>query len=224
MSITSAAGPESEPRTAMLSLAIAVDQPELARRIRATIEADGLTCLIEVESIDSLVTHPQMGEVQAILLRIGAARGQVLDGFKTARTHFPELPIIGLWPEDQRIEDQRALKAGIDGLLPESQIESALGPTIGAVCSGLVCFPRRLPADSQTEPLSVREKQVLGMLIMGFTNAEIARRLYLAESTVKSHLSSAYLKLGVRSRKDAAALILDPDRGLGTAILSISDS
>ena len=38
----------------------------------------------------------------------------------------------------------------------------------------------------------------------------------------KSHLSSAYMKLGVRSRKDAAALILDPHEGFGAGILSIS--
>jgi DNA-binding NarL/FixJ family response regulator len=60
------------------------------------------------------------------------------------------------------------------------------------------------------------------MLVRGFTNAEIAARLYLAESTVKSHLSSAYTKLGVRSRRDAATMILDPGQGLGPGILAIS--
>jgi DNA-binding NarL/FixJ family response regulator len=69
--------------------------------------------------------------------------------------------------------------------------------------------------------LSPREKQVLSMVVLGFTNREIANKLYLAESTIKSHLSSAFEKLGVRSRSDAVALILDSKNGLGTGILSI---
>ena len=67
----------------------------------------------------------------------------------------------------------------------------------------------------------MREKQILGLVVMGMTNAQIASKLFLAESTVKSHLSSSFTKLGVASRNEAVGLILDPTRGQGLGILTI---
>jgi DNA-binding CsgD family transcriptional regulator len=54
------------------------------------------------------------------------------------------------------------------------------------------------------------------------TNAEIAQKLFVTEASVKAHLTSAFAKLGVRSREAAAALILDPDAGYGPGILRIT--
>jgi DNA-binding NarL/FixJ family response regulator len=59
--------------------------------------------------------------------------------------------------------------------------------------------------------------------VLGFTNREIADKLYLAESTVKTHLSSAFTKLDARSRSEAVARILDPESGYGVGILAIAD-
>jgi DNA-binding NarL/FixJ family response regulator len=59
------------------------------------------------------------------------------------------------------------------------------------------------------------------MVVRGLTNRQIAHELFLAESTVKTHLSSAFSKLNTRSRAEAAAIILDPDEGLGDSILTL---
>jgi len=204
------------------SLAVVADEPALAARLRDTLMGGRLDCTFEATSLEELASEHPNGRIAVLVLRLGTTRDQILGAFKSACSLFEDTPIVGIWPDGLRREDRRAVMTGIDGLLAESQIESALVSTVQAVRSGLICLPRRMPNGTQAESLSSREKQVLGMLIMGFTNAEIGRRLYLAESTVKSHLSSAYTKLGVRSRKDAAAIILDPNGGLGTGILAIS--
>ena len=49
-------------------------------------------------------------------------------------------------------------------------------------------------------PLSPRERQILAMVVLDFSNAEIASKLFVSESNVKNHLSSAFQKLGVKSR------------------------
>jgi DNA-binding NarL/FixJ family response regulator len=203
-------------------VAVISDHRSITARVREALLETGLSCVAEVDSVDRLAGSLAGESPDAIVIRIAAPHARIIDAYKTTRERYPRAAIIGLWPREQGREDRRALRTGIDGLLREDQIETALVPTVRASCSGQVCFPRPAAAHGSCEALSRREKQVLGMLVMGFTNAEIGRRLYLAESTVKSHLSSAYMKLGVRSRKDAAALILDPDGGLGTRILALS--
>jgi DNA-binding CsgD family transcriptional regulator len=135
---------------------------------------------------------------------------------------LPDAGIVLIAPTSDGNRARKALSRGVDGFVIEDTLERTLAPTVRAVAAGQVCLPRQGRQQIGGKPLSYRERQVLGMVVMGFTNGEIALKLHLAESTVKSHLSSSFGKLGVRSRKEAAALILDPEEGLGPGILSLA--
>jgi DNA-binding NarL/FixJ family response regulator len=111
---------------------------------------------------------------------------------------------------------RKALRAGVDGYVAERAIRRALVPTVIAVLAGQLAVPRSIRSRIAWAAFSVRERQVLQLVAAGLTNGEIADRLYLSESTIKSHLSSSFRKLGVSSRAEAAAAVLDPDNGLST--------
>jgi len=114
---------------------------------------------------------------------------------------------------------RRALESGVDAAVADERLEAELPVAVRGVCAGLLVVPRTARHHLAPPALTHRERQVLALLVEGCTNAEIAGRLFLAESTVKSHLSGAFSRIGVRSRRDAAALILDPASGLAGAVL-----
>ena len=80
---------------------------------------------------------------------------------------------------------------------------------VSAVGSGQSVVPRKMRASVERPAFSHRERQVLAYVSQGLTNAQIAEQLFLSESTIKSHLSSAFAKFGVRSRREAAALFIE---------------
>jgi two-component system response regulator DesR len=121
-------------------------------------------------------------------------------------------------------EVRKALDAGVSGVVSLTDLASALPPVIEVVRVGQVSVPGSRGSELQKQILTAREKQILGLVVMGLTNAEIAGKLFLAESTVKSHLSSAFAKLGVASRSEAASVILDPRSSAGLGILTIPSS
>jgi DNA-binding NarL/FixJ family response regulator len=134
---------------------------------------------------------------------------------------FAQTPIVMVCAEIERWAVRTALAAGTAGVVLLDDLDAALWPCLQAVQSGQTCVPRGHWRQIEPPALSAREKQILALVVMGYMNSQIAAQLFLAESTVKSHLSSAFGKLGVRSRNEAASLILDPERGLGMGILGL---
>jgi DNA-binding NarL/FixJ family response regulator len=139
----------------------------------------------------------------------------------TVREHAPDARVVFVCASIEGWEVRAALAAGAAGVVLEAEASSALGPCLLAVRAGQICVPKGNRRVVERPVLSAREKQILGLVVMGYMNGQIAEQLFLAESTVKSHLSSTFAKLGVRSRHEAVDLILDPERGLALGILAL---
>jgi DNA-binding NarL/FixJ family response regulator len=132
-----------------------------------------------------------------------------------------EVPVVLVCSEIRPGDLRLALSSGVCGVVLEAELATAFEPALRAAWAGQVCVPLRHSEQIEPASLTPREKQILGLVVMGYMNSQIAEQLFVAESTVKSHLSSAFNKLGVRSRTEAAELIMDSERGLGMGILAL---
>jgi DNA-binding NarL/FixJ family response regulator len=107
-----------------------------------------------------------------------------------------------------------ALRAGARGFIHAGMTREQLARAVEVAAKGELVAPRRLLEylinhEERTDlyALSARQREVLGLVVEGLSNAEIAGRLFLSESTIKQHLRAAYKVLGVKSRTEAAKLI-----------------
>ena len=134
-------------------------------------------------------------------------------------------PLVVVVPPSATVKGMRAaLRTGVAGLVHEADVHASLVATVQAVRGGQLVLPLEVGRQIEKPVLSRRQKQVLGLVVLGLSNGEIALELHLSEHPVKCHLYSGFRKLGVSSRDEAVAKILDPDSGLGTGILAISGS
>jgi DNA-binding NarL/FixJ family response regulator len=132
-------------------------------------------------------------------------------GLRRLRRQLPAVRIVVVSSQATATAVRRTLDAGADALVLEQELEQALVATIHAVQGGQSVVPRNIRAGVERPYLSHRERQVMTLVCRGMTNAEVAESLYLAESTIKSHMASIFTQFGVHSRKEAVAVFLDLD-------------
>lgn len=104
---------------------------------------------------------------------------------------------------------EAAQSTGVSAVVLKSatgtDLVSALERVAGGERLGLEHVTRG-PGGEQGEPLSMREREVLAMLALGSSNAQIATELFLSVDTVKTYVRRVFQKLGVRNRTQAAVL------------------
>jgi DNA-binding NarL/FixJ family response regulator len=203
-----------------ITAAVVGADPAVREQLVALLEAEGVEVLAEAADADSLAATDSAPQVGVLALDPAAVRLAL----PTLKQGLPETSFVAVIESGGEHMLRRALKDGLNGIVLASRVDTTIAPTVRAVAAGQLVVPREFEGDLSPPPLSNREKQVLGLVVLGFSNQEIAQKLFLAESTVKSHLYTAFGKLGVRSRQEAAAMILAPDSGLGLGVLAIHDS
>lgn len=207
---------------AVSAIGVVAAEPRLRRRVVSALENSTVAVAVVADDLDALSEACPVESYDAVVVHLSARReGEGVRSIRAASDAFAGVPLVVVAAGGDSWL-RRLLRAGAVGFVREEAVEGALAVTVQAVLAGQTAVPLELGHHVRETALSHRERQILGMVVLGFTNGEIARRFYLAESTVKSHLSASFRKLGVHSRKEAAALILDPDGGLGTGILGMT--
>lgn len=199
-------------------IAIVADDELVARRIETLLTTDGMIVDQHGQSIDEFD-----GALDVLVMTFGPGVTERDQMMRRIRKDLPRTRLVAVMPEDSRRGVRRALEAGAVGVVFEPELEAALAPTIRASLAGQMAVPAARRHDVDRPTLSGREKQVLGMVALAKSNKAIAGELYLAESTVKCHLSSAFAKLGVRSRHEAADLILHSSADFDLGIVATPD-
>jgi two-component system, NarL family, response regulator LiaR len=139
----------------------------------------------------------------------------VMDGIsatKAIRAALPEVEVIALTSVLEDASVTGAVRAGAIGYLLKDTDAEELSRAIKAAAEGRVHLApeaaarlmREVRAPENPEALTDRETEVLKLLARGKANKQIAGNLYVSEKTVKAHVSSILMKLGVQSRTQAA--------------------
>jgi DNA-binding NarL/FixJ family response regulator len=184
--------------------------------LRSLLEEVGAGADVIVVGEASSLDEPEPALLEADVVIV--AGDETLE--ETARTVAEEgtQAMLVLSEDDRSVSVLRALAPGGWGVVsPDAPLEE-LSAAIVAVARGLVVLPRTLtgralqgmaafggPVEEPDEPLTAREREVLGLLGQGLSNKMIARDLRISEHTVKFHVSSIYAKLGVASRAEAVS-------------------
>jgi DNA-binding NarL/FixJ family response regulator len=151
-------------------------------------------------------------------------RMPVLDGLQatrqiTAKPDPPKILVLTTFDLDDYVYE--ALRAGASGFLLKDASANELADAVRLVAAGDALLApgvtRRLIAEfarmgaprspaRKLEGLTERESEVLALVAHGMSNQEIAGRLFVAEQTVKTHVSRILMKLGLRDRTQAVVL------------------
>lgn len=154
------------------------------------------------------------GSPSCVVLYAGRMEEGCLEGMGRIRELYPGVPLLVFGSHLDLGLAWAALKNGADGFVHAQMDPAQVVSAVEVVQKGELAAPRQLLGYhlSQNQnpsigDLSARQREIMEMVVEGSSNAQIAGRLYLSESTIKQHLRAVYKELEVSNRTQAAKMM-----------------
>jgi two-component system, NarL family, response regulator LiaR len=193
------------------------DHKVVRRGLRGFLELDPeLEVVGEAENGEEAVEMARRLEPNVVLMDLLMPVMDGIEATREIRRQMPEVEVLALTSVLEDASVTGAIRAGAIGYLLKTTDADELREAIRAAAAGQVRLAPEAAAklmrevrspespEALREPLTERETEVLRLLARGMANKQIARELFIAVSTVKTHVNNLYRKLDISSRTQAA--------------------
>ncbi len=212
-----AAGEDDEIAASTIRVVIADDHAVVRRGLRQLLDSEGdIEVVAEAANLEDARRYVRGHRPNVLVLDLNLPEGLSLGAIPEIRSEFPDTQIVVLTMQNEPAYARQALSAGALGYVLKEAAESELVEAVRRASVGDTYLNPRLGARVAAAPppgppdgLSEREVEVLRMIALGHTNAEIAEQLYLSVRTVETHRAHIQQKLRLSSRSELVRYALE---------------
>lgn len=202
----------------MIKVLIYEDNPQLREGLTMLIDgSDGFSVVASYKNCNNIIPELEAWSPDVILMDIDMPGVNGIVGLKRIREVNQNIKVLMLTVFDDNKNVFEALKNGANGYLlkktPPAKLLEYIGdvatggaPMTSSIATQVLKMFSELPQQANIEyNLSEREKQVLQLLVNGYSYKMIANDMFIAIDTVRSHIKKIYEKLQVNSKSEAVA-------------------
>jgi DNA-binding NarL/FixJ family response regulator/Arc/MetJ-type ribon-helix-helix transcriptional regulator len=193
-----------------IKVLLGVEQSMVRAGIRALLrEAPDVSVVAEVGEPEAIMARVRREAPEVVVLDLAVSDDELAELIRNVSAARPAARVVLLASARERERILAGVEAGAVGWLLRESGPQGLLSGIRAVARGESPLPLAealavLGGRAEKPPLTARERQVLTLVARGLANKQIAARLGISEKTVKTHLGSAFQRLGVSDRTQAA--------------------
>ena len=208
----------------MIAVLICDDHPLFRQGLRRLLETvEEFAVVGEVERAEEVPAAVRKGRPDVVVLDVELPGGSGIGAVEALRAEAPDVRVLMLSGFSDPTRVRAALRAGASGYVlknapPQEIIDSirrvaagrsVLAPVVAeSIAATLRDEPEEERARRRLASLSERELEVLRLAAQGESNADIGKRLFISEGTVKNHMTHILRKLDVEDRTQAAILVV----------------
>jgi two-component system response regulator NreC len=201
----------------MTTIVLADDHTVVRNALRLLLDAESdFEVVAEAGDADAAVRYARGHKPTVLILDLNMPGRASLEAVPDIRAASPATEIVVLTMQNEPAFARRALQAGVRGYVLKEAADAELVQAVRSAAAGDTYLQPALgarlaagEASSDGDELSERERDVLRLIALGHTNAEVAEQLFISIRTVESHRAHIQQKLSLSSRAELVRYALE---------------